>query len=233
MAHFSNSYTKNDWDKYENTNTCKTTTLNTILSNIVKYKYIKSMFYHTDFVYSVIGCHPGSVGVCHCQELVWCAEQSSSWGSSGWTCSARCVPGWWWSSFQHRLKPRSGPAVLPCLLIQCVNVLPWIEENRSNVVYIDLEECTNASSATSASLTTPVSGLLGYKTWCKWPCFELNVSSMEACCGFFSVVLLRLTNWVTALVLDVAATLFAPETPKVFCGFKHFTHSFIGIGMGR
>ena len=33
----------------------------------------------------------------------------------------------------------------------------------------------------------------------------------------------------TSIVLDLAATLFTPETPKVFCGLKHFTHLSIGI----
>ena len=42
---------------------------------------------------------------------------------------------------------------------------------------------------------------------------------------YFSVVFLRLKNRspVTLIVLDLAGTLFTPETPKVFCGLKHFT----------
>ena len=33
----------------------------------------------------------------------------------------------------------------------------------------------------------------------------------------------------TSIVFDLAATLFTPESPKVFCGLKHFTHPSIGI----
>ena len=35
------------------------------------------------------------------------------------------------------------------------------------------------------------------------------------------------------VLLDLAATLFTPETPKVFCGLKHFTHPSIGIVVSR
>ena len=34
-------------------------------------------------------------------------------------------------------------------------------------------------------------------------------------------------------VLDLAATLFTPETPKVFCGLKHFNHPSIAIVMSE
>ena len=33
--------------------------------------------------------------------------------------------------------------------------------------------------------------------------------------------------------LDLAAMLFTPETPKVFCGLQHFTHPSIGIVVSR
>ena len=35
------------------------------------------------------------------------------------------------------------------------------------------------------------------------------------------------------MIDDVAATLFTPETPKLFCGLKHFTHPSIGIVVSR
>ena len=38
---------------------------------------------------------------------------------------------------------------------------------------------------------------------------------------------------VTSIVLDSAATLFTPETPKGFCGLEHFTHPSIGIVASR
>ena len=50
-------------------------------------------------------------------------------------------------------------------------------------------------------------------------------STMEACCVCFSVVCVHLKTWspFTLVVLVLAATLFTPETPKVFHGLKHFT----------
>ena len=50
-------------------------------------------------------------------------------------------------------------------------------------------------------------------------------SSMEACCVCFSVVCVHLKTWspFTLVVLVLAATLFTPQTPKVFHGLKHFT----------
>ena len=38
---------------------------------------------------------------------------------------------------------------------------------------------------------------------------------------------------VAIIVLDLAAMLFSPETPEVFCGLKHFTHPSIGTGVRR
>ena len=42
--------------------------------------------------------------------------------------------------------------------------------------------------------------------------------------GGWMVVFLRwkYQSPVTSIVLDLAATLFTPETPKLFCGLKHF-----------
>ena len=48
-----------------------------------------------------------------------------------------------------------------------------------------------------------------------------HMSSMEA---FMSPQLLK---------LYLTATLFTPETPKVFCGLKHLTHLSTGIVMSR
>ena len=53
---------------------------------------------------------------------------------------------------------------------------------------------------------------------------------------FLSVVFKHLRNWstFTLIVLDLAATLFTPETPEVFCG--HLTPPpppSIGIVVGR
>ena len=47
---------------------------------------------------------------------------------------------------------------------------------------------------------------------------------------YFSIVLLCLKLWllISSIALDCAATLFTPETPKVFCGLKQFTHPSIG-----
>ena len=36
-------------------------------------------------------------------------------------------------------------------------------------------------------------------------------------CCFFTI------DYIIIIILDLAATLFTPETPKVFCGLKHFT----------
>ena len=56
---------------------------------------------------------------------------------------------------------------------------------------------------------------------------------MEAFSGGFSVFFSRLKNQspFTSIVVGLAATLFTPETPKVFCGFKHFTHPSMGIAV--
>ena len=37
----------------------------------------------------------------------------------------------------------------------------------------------------------------------------------------------------TSVVLDLAETMFTPETPEVFCGIKHLTHPSIGIVVSR
>ena len=46
---------------------------------------------------------------------------------------------------------------------------------------------------------------------------------------------LRLKTWlpVTSVLLDLAATLFTPETPECFVDSKHFTHPLIGIVVSR
>ena len=57
---------------------------------------------------------------------------------------------------------------------------------------------------------------------------------MKAFYVFFPLVSLRLKeSTVTSIVLDLAATLFTPETPKGFCGLKHATHPSIGIVVSR
>ena len=50
-----------------------------------------------------------------------------------------------------------------------------------------------------------------------------------------SFVFIRFKNWspFTSVVVDLAATLFTPETPKVFSGLKHFTYPSIGIGVSE
>ena len=50
-----------------------------------------------------------------------------------------------------------------------------------------------------------------------------------------SVVYIHLKEWspFTSVVLDLAATLLTPETPKVFCGLKHFTHPSIVTVLSR
>ena len=52
---------------------------------------------------------------------------------------------------------------------------------------------------------------------------------------FFLGVFLRLKKWstFTEIGLDLAATLFTPEPPKVFYRLKHFTHPSIGIVVSR
>ena len=52
---------------------------------------------------------------------------------------------------------------------------------------------------------------------------------------FLSVVLLNLKTRspFNSNVLDLAATLFTPETPEVFSGLSHFPHPFIGIVVSR
>ena len=54
---------------------------------------------------------------------------------------------------------------------------------------------------------------------------------MEAFKVSFLLFFLSLKNQslLPSIVLDLAAILFTPETPKVFCGHKHFTHPSIGI----
>ena len=37
----------------------------------------------------------------------------------------------------------------------------------------------------------------------------------------------------SSIILDLARTLFTPESPKVFCALKHFTHPSIGMGLSR
>ena len=76
------------------------------------------------------------------------------------------------------------------------------------------------------------------KTWCKWSRFESNLivgtlgwthrNSLEAL-----YVFLRLKNLsqFTSIVLDLAATLFTPETSNIFCELKHFTS--IGTVLSR
>ena len=80
------------------------------------------------------------------------------------------------------------------------------------------------------------------KTWCKWPGFEskLNFSAYghlddTTCMETVSVFFLRLKKSlpVTSIWLDLAVTLFTPETPNVFCGLKHLTHPSIGIGVSK
>ena len=85
------------------------------------------------------------------------------------------------------------------------------------------------------------------KTRCKWRCFELN---MNACTYghlddttralwrhvvFFFCCFIKSEKGVllTSIVLDLAATLFTTETPKVLCGLKHFTQSSISIVVSR
>ena len=41
------------------------------------------------------------------------------------------------------------------------------------------------------------------------------------------------SSLISSIVLDLAATLFTPETPKVFSALKHFTHPSIGILLNR
>ena len=62
-------------------------------------------------------------------------------------------------------------------------------------------------------------------------CEHLDETTQAVCC-VFSFVLLCLSRF-NSNVLDLAATLFTPETPKVFCGLKHFTHPSIGIVVSR
>ena len=45
------------------------------------------------------------------------------------------------------------------------------------------------------------------------------MSSMEDVL-FFSVVLFCLSSGLTSILLDLAARLFTPETPEVFCGLN-------------
>ena len=56
---------------------------------------------------------------------------------------------------------------------------------------------------------------------------------MEACYVFSVLLRLKKDSPLTSIVLDTALTKFTPETPKVFCGIKHFTHSFIAIRLSR
>ena len=82
------------------------------------------------------------------------------------------------------------------------------------------------------------SHLNGYRY--QYPTVDLNVGHLEDTTGagggiFFSVVFFCLKNQspVTSVVLDLAATLFTPETPNLFCELKHFTHPYIGIVVSR
>ena len=60
----------------------------------------------------------------------------------------------------------------------------------------------------------------------------VSSSGVASLCG------VRTQTWtwlpaVTSIVFDLAATLFTPETPKEFCGLKHFTHPSIGLVVRR
>ena len=86
--------------------------------------------------------------------------------------------------------------------------------------------------AISARIATSGSGLLGLKLgindafssriWIS----GLRTSSMEACCVFFCFITYE-------EVIPLAATLFTPKTPEVFCGLKNFTHTSICTLLSR
>ena len=51
---------------------------------------------------------------------------------------------------------------------------------------------------------------------------------------YFSVVFLHFKESpVTSIVLDLAATLFSPESPEVFWGLKHSTYLSVSIVVNR
>ena len=56
---------------------------------------------------------------------------------------------------------------------------------------------------------------------------------MEASFFLLFFLCLKKESPVTSIVLDLAATLFTPETPKGFYGLKHFTHHSIGRVLSR
>ena len=61
-----------------------------------------------------------------------------------------------------------------------------------------------------------------------------HTRSMEACYVYFLLFLMSGEEVpFNSIVLDLAATLFIPETPKVICGLRHFTHRSISRVVSR